>query len=148
MSPATLSLVVNAIYLALLAQALLISYLVPARQAVPAPQTEVLGATFVAISIADYLIGLWLEARQLKLDYLRAGLETGRIADPRAAVSQAAIVAAALGATPAIYAVVGHLIGVRANPWFWLTWATALVAFLHQRYRWERYEETLRRFYG
>jgi fatty acid desaturase len=86
----------------------------------------------VVVAVVDYGVSLWLERKQLAFARSSGG-ERGK-----AAVSSAAIVVAALGASLAVYGMVLAVLG--APVWGYALFVLCLVYGMHLMIRWSNYE--------
>lgn len=133
------------IYLVFIGTALAIRFLPSSFSPIEASANlAILGPILFAVGIADYLVSLWLERHMLRSEALHQRAEAMAVPRPEILVGVVAIAVAAMGASPAIYALVLSFFPDPASGWFWPTLIISVIAFGHHLTRWEIYEEALR----
>ncbi|NIM07343.1 MAG: hypothetical protein GTO55_11715 [Armatimonadetes bacterium] len=139
-----LSFRVNASYSVALLVALSMHYGMK-TQAPFEPQTvRILIIVLFGLGILEYLTSLWLEARRLRPQAIQATIRSDQAKSVEGVVASAGIIRAAMGVAPATYAMIFSFLGLQPALWFWLMLATTALAYIHQRFGWDRYEQAVR----
>jgi hypothetical protein len=145
MKLSNLSLIVNSSYAAPVIMSVIFRCRFAIQPPLDAGTAQILGPVLFLVAVSEYLVSIWLEKHLLSPKAIQNSVRIRKAKNPEAAVCAAGIVRAALGASPAVYALVISFLGIQPFRWFWLTLAVSAAAFFHQRAGWERYEEALKR---